>query len=198
MVSVTSNSVMGCRRLPIHGWHAIGGVAGSLLASRLVTMIGKGAALFGTILTGVIAFALTGLTPSAPLVWAMFTVMAFAGTVWNVVTVSLRQRVVPDQLPGRVNSVYRFFGWGMMSTGARWEGGALVSVAQPLTRTRVVAAPSLPCGRDRPAGGLRMRCPASAPPGSPRRRPKASMLRVDRAPRQGPHQKRQTQGSRGE
>ncbi len=111
---------------------AIGGVAGSLLASRVVAMIGKGPALFGTILTGMMAFALTGLTSSAPLVWAMFVVMAFAGTVWNVVTVSLRQRVIPDQLLGRVNSVYRFFGWGMMSIGALL-GGALVSIAQPLT-----------------------------------------------------------------
>jgi MFS family permease len=111
---------------------AFGGVAGSLLASRLVARIGKGTALFGTILTGVVAFALTGLTSSAPLVWALFVTMSFAGTVWNVVTVSLRQRVIPDELLGRVNSVYRFFGWGMMSIGALL-GGALVSLAQPLT-----------------------------------------------------------------
>ncbi len=111
---------------------AFGGVAGSLLASRVVALVGKGTALFGTILTGVIAFAVTGLTSSAPLVWAMFVMMSFAGTVWNVVTVSLRQRVIPDELLGRVNSVYRFFGWGMMSIGALL-GGALVSLTQPLT-----------------------------------------------------------------
>jgi hypothetical protein len=35
-----------------------------------------------------------------------------AGTLWNVITVSLRQRLIPDHLLGRVNSVYRFFAWG--------------------------------------------------------------------------------------
>jgi hypothetical protein len=30
---------------------------------------------------------------------------------WNVITVSLRRRMLPDHLFGRVNSVYRFIGW---------------------------------------------------------------------------------------
>jgi hypothetical protein len=38
--------------------------------------------------------------------------------MWNVVTVSLRQRVVPDELLGRVNSAYRMIGWGMIPLGA--------------------------------------------------------------------------------
>src|SRR5690606_34892070 len=37
----------------------------------------------------------------------------------------------PDALLGRVNSVYRFFGWGMMSVGAL-AGGALVSASESL------------------------------------------------------------------
>ncbi len=32
----------------------------------------------------------------------------------NTITVSLRQRIIPSNLLGRVNSVYRFFAWGMM------------------------------------------------------------------------------------
>ena len=47
--------------------------------------------------------------------------------MWNVVTVSLRQAIIPDRLLGRVNSVYRFFGWGMMPIGL-FLGGALVGV----------------------------------------------------------------------
>ena len=38
--------------------------------------------------------------------------------MWNVVTVSLRQRIVPAPLLGRVNSVYRMLGWGLMPLGA--------------------------------------------------------------------------------
>ena len=49
--------------------------------------------------------------------------------LWNVVTVSYRQRLIPDDLLGRVNSVYRFFGWGAMPFGAV-IAGALVSVLE--------------------------------------------------------------------
>ncbi len=51
--------------------------------------------------------------------------------VWNVITVSLRQTIIPDRLLGRVNSVYRFFGWGMMPLGAA-AGGAVVWLAEVL------------------------------------------------------------------
>jgi hypothetical protein len=47
--------------------------------------------------------------------------------MWNVITVSLRQAIIPDRLLGRVNSVYRFFAWGMMPIGALL-GGLIVAV----------------------------------------------------------------------
>ncbi|MEM8537497.1 MAG: MFS transporter, partial [Pseudomonadota bacterium] len=56
-------------------------------------------------------------------------VQTFVGTLWNVVTVSYRQRTIPDDLLGRVNSVYRFFGWGTISLGALF-GGIVVGVGQ--------------------------------------------------------------------
>ena len=56
----------------------------------------------------------------------------FTGVLWNVITVSLRQTVIPDELLGRVNSVYRFFAWGMIPIGA-FAAGALVSVAEGFT-----------------------------------------------------------------
>ena len=46
--------------------------------------------------------------------------------LWNVITVSLRQTIIPDRLLGRVNSVYRFFAWGMMPIGLA-VGGFVVS-----------------------------------------------------------------------
>ncbi|MFM9002538.1 MAG: hypothetical protein ACKOKA_02820, partial [Acidimicrobiaceae bacterium] len=45
-------------------------------------------------------------------------VMAIAGTTWNVITVSMRQRLIPAELFGRVNSVYRFIGTGSTAFGA--------------------------------------------------------------------------------
>jgi hypothetical protein len=48
--------------------------------------------------------------------------MAFGTTVWNTITVSLRQRIVPASLFGRVNSVYRWVVWGSISIGAALGG----------------------------------------------------------------------------
>jgi MFS family permease len=41
----------------------------------------------------------------------------------------LRQEIIPDELLGRVNSVYRFFGWGMIPIGT-FLGGVLVAVTE--------------------------------------------------------------------
>jgi len=57
--------------------------------------------------------------------------MTMTSVLWNVITVSLRQALIPDHLLGRVNSVYRFFGWGMMPIGAVL-GGLIVVLAEPL------------------------------------------------------------------
>jgi hypothetical protein len=42
--------------------------------------------------------------------------------VWNVATVSLRQRIIPTELFGRVNSAYRFIGTGFIAVGSAIGG----------------------------------------------------------------------------
>lgn len=71
--------------------------------------------------------ALIGLIAAWPAVVVLFTLEAFLGILWNVITVSLRQTIIPPHLLGRVNSVYRFFAWGMGPIGAAM-GGLLVMV----------------------------------------------------------------------
>jgi MFS family permease len=53
---------------------------------------------------------------------AMFALTGVTVVVWNVITVSFRQAVVPEGIFGRVNSVYRMLGWGGMSVGALLGG----------------------------------------------------------------------------
>lgn len=111
---------------------AVGGVLGSLVADRVTSAIGKGPSLFVTLIGGGITLIVIGFSASFVVVWAMFFLESFLAVLWNVITVSLRQRVIPDALLGRVNSVYRFFGWGMMSIGAL-IGGFVVSASEPVT-----------------------------------------------------------------
>ena len=81
------------------------------------------------------------LSGSPAIVGAALFVQTFAGTLWNVVTVSYRQRTIPDDLLGRVNSVYRFFGWGTISLGAL-AGGLVVALGEPLLgRAAALQAP---------------------------------------------------------
>ncbi len=110
---------------------AVGGVVGSVTAARVAEWIGKGPSLFLALLGGGTTLIVTGLTSSATLVWVMFLVGSFLAVLWNVITVSLRQRAIPDEMLGRVNSVYRFFGWGMMSVGAL-VGGTVVTLSESL------------------------------------------------------------------
>jgi MFS family permease len=69
-----------------------------------------------------------GLAPNAVILGALMACGGFTTTLWNVVTVSMRQREVPAELFGRVNSVYRMLGWGTRPLGAL-VGGIVAEAA---------------------------------------------------------------------
>jgi MFS family permease len=99
---------------------------GSLLATPMVDKIqrrfGTTTSLLGTLLL----FPLMAVVPAITAWWVPFAVVSvvtgFANVVWNVLTVSLRQKIVPDRLLGRVNSGYRLLAWGTMPIGAAMGG----------------------------------------------------------------------------
>ncbi len=101
---------------------AIGGAIGGWTASRIAKKIGSGPSLWLTLLVGGATTFAIGFANSWLFVWAMFAIFMLLAVLWNVITVSLRQTIIPDELLGRVNSVYRFFAWGMMPIGAALGG----------------------------------------------------------------------------
>jgi len=70
-----------------------------------------------------------GLTSSWQIFWILSALTTVFAVLWNVITVSLRQSIIPTELLGRVNSVYRFFAWGSIPIGTLL-GGALVDVME--------------------------------------------------------------------
>jgi MFS family permease len=107
---------------------AVGGIVGSVLAARISKRLGSGTSLYVSIAVWTITSLVIG---TASRWWWVALWMAFNTVfmiLWNIITVSYRQTIIPDALLGRVNSVYRFFGWGMMPIGSLL-GGVLVSVA---------------------------------------------------------------------
>ena len=109
---------------------AVGGVAGGYVAPWVRRRYGSGTCLMITLVTGALTPIPIGLTSAWPVVFAMFAIATLTGVMWNVVTVSLRQTIIPDELLGRVNSVYRFFAWGMIPIGTAL-GGLTVVLVQP-------------------------------------------------------------------
>jgi len=101
---------------------AVGGLAGSLVGDHVVKRFGPGTSIMLSIATGALCYAAVALTKSAFVVGAAFVVSSAASLIWNVVTVSFRQSIIPDGLLGRVNSVYRFLAWGSMPIGAMAGG----------------------------------------------------------------------------
>ncbi|HGG06284.1 MAG TPA: MFS transporter, partial [Aliiroseovarius sp.] len=109
---------------------AAGGAVGGLVAPRLIDVIGAGWGLRLGVALIFLESLLIGLAHHPfTVALSLFTGM-FGGMVWNVISVPLRQRIVPPELLGRVNSVYRFFAWGMIPAGALLAG-ILVRLVEP-------------------------------------------------------------------
>ncbi len=101
---------------------AVGAVAGGLVAERLTRRLGMMTIIYGTVVVWTLCMFAEGFWPLLWVSAAATIAMAFGTTVWNTVTVSLRQRLVPPDLFGRVNSVYRWLVWGSISIGAALGG----------------------------------------------------------------------------
>ncbi|HEY6919545.1 MAG TPA: MFS transporter [Tabrizicola sp.] len=101
---------------------AVGGIAGSLLGERIGRALGPTRTMQWMLAASGPCFIGMALAPDAWTLGASFAAMEFTGFVWNVVSVSTRQRLIPDALLGRVNSLYRLLAWGMMPLGLVLSG----------------------------------------------------------------------------
>ncbi len=101
---------------------AVGAVAGSLVAERLLRHLTEIRLLTGMWLVNALLLLVPVLWPSAWVIGAAFVLVGFTNTVGNVINVSLRQRLVPDGLLGRVTGASRTLAYGMMPLGALLAG----------------------------------------------------------------------------
>lgn len=110
---------------------AIGGTLGGILGPKISKKLGSGPSLYLTLISMPIMSLIIGLTSNWYVAWVMIAGTTIFAVLWNVITVSLRQSIIPTQLLGRVNSVYRFFAWGSIPIGTLL-GGGLVSLTESL------------------------------------------------------------------
>ena len=100
----------------------VGGLAGALVASSVVKLLGPGRTAQATVLLSIVLTLTMGVISNA---WIAAGILALYGvqiTLWNVVAVSLRQTLTPDALRGRVAGVSRLLTWGTQPIGAALGG----------------------------------------------------------------------------
>ncbi|PWD51705.1 MFS transporter [Serinibacter arcticus] len=122
---------------------AAGAVAGSLLAERVQRRFGEVPTILGTLTANVLLMAVPVLWPNGWVFAGTLAVLGLLNTIGNVVSMSLRQRLVPRHLLGRVGGAGRTLAFGLMPVGAvlggvvaeRWSlpttflGAVVVSLA---------------------------------------------------------------------
>ena len=110
---------------------AIGVIVGSLVASRVVDTIGVSATMIMFFAIATTCYLVTGTTSQPVVAGAANAGFTLVAVIWNVITVSFTQRVVPGHLMGRVGGVNRWFAFGAMPLGAI-GGGLLVQWLTPI------------------------------------------------------------------
>jgi MFS family permease len=112
---------------------AIGGILGSLLATRLSDHFGAGRILFIDAILSGLSFIGIGLTTRPAIVGLMFVLISLSSMFGNVIIISLRQAIIPGHLLGRVASAYRLVVLGALPFGALLGGllARTVNLATP-------------------------------------------------------------------
>lgn len=122
---------------------AIGAVIGSAIAHRVEQRLGRTT----TLAVSMVVFSLWMFGPAvttSPWIVGAAGILAGTSVVWNVITVSLRQRIAPDGMLGRVNAGYRLVAWGVMPVGAAL-GGVLAGAFGLRTTFAITGVVTLLC-----------------------------------------------------
>ncbi|MEM9132381.1 MAG: MFS transporter [Actinomycetota bacterium] len=137
---------------------AVTAVAMSFVVTRVIGRWGHAASMRFAVVTYALASILFGVAPGFGLLIVASAVEGVSMPAWNVVSSTVRQRLVPDRVFGRMMTAYLFVAWSMQPVGAlvaglvadRWGAdrvfyaaavivGSLLVVARPLFR-RITAA----------------------------------------------------------
>src|SRR5712692_3769813 len=95
----------------------IGGILGSLIASPIQKRFRFGPIIISIIWINALLWPLYAIAPD-PIIIGVITSVAFIlGPIYNVVQMSYRLSLIPDELQGRVNSVFRLLAFGFQPLG---------------------------------------------------------------------------------
>ena len=100
----------------------IGGILGAVVAPFIHKRVSFGQGIIGTSWIFALVMPLYIIAPN-PVVLGVITALVFiAGPVYNVIQFSYRSALIPDELQGRVNSVFRLIAFGGQPIGLALTG----------------------------------------------------------------------------
>lgn len=113
---------------------ALGGLLGSFLASRLRKRVGYRWTIVASLLLGALTLGGLALTTNPIIAGVLLALYIMHAVIWNICSLSLRQRLVPDNLRGRVGGAARVLGLLGLAAGSAL-GGILgtIHLAIPIT-----------------------------------------------------------------
>ena len=106
----------------IFGISGVGGILGSLVGGRIQRTFTFGQVIAATIWIQAVAFLLLAVVPGYFWIGIVCAIAGFTGPIYNVVQFSYRVALIPDELQGRVNSVFRLLAFGFIPVGAALSG----------------------------------------------------------------------------
>ena len=125
---------------------AVGAVAGSLVAAAFDKRFGTGRTMIGAFIASVLLMVAPVVWPTPVSLVLSCTLVGVTNTVGNVLSQSLRQRLVPGDLLGRIGGAGRTLSYGLMPLGALLAGALAEHAGLPVTFYAAVALSLLACG----------------------------------------------------
>ena len=120
---------------------AIGGIVGGFIAEPVIKRLGAPLAAPLMLSTSIVEFSIIAAVPSVYAAALALFIGGCSAIVWDTISVSNRQRLIPDHMLGRVNSMYRLMAWGLMPVGLALSG-LIIRVAEgPLPRETALVLP---------------------------------------------------------
>ncbi len=120
---------------------ALGGVIGGVIGSWAVNALGPAKTAQWALASSAPAFLAMAIAPGPVTLCIVLALFELTGVLWNTVSVSYRQRAIPDALLGRVNSLYRLLAWGMMPIGLLISGVLVATFETAVLREIALTVP---------------------------------------------------------
>ncbi|MDN6133702.1 MAG: MFS transporter [Brevibacterium sp.] len=107
---------------------ALGGLLGSLITSKLRNELGYRWTIAGSLLLGALSMGGLAMSTNPVIAGALLAAYILHAVVWNICSTSLRQRLVPDAMLGRVGGATRVLGLLGLALGS-FLGGLLGTIS---------------------------------------------------------------------